>query len=73
MTELKANSDGSLPTEYLTCREVAALIGCTPDWVWKLVRRGRLKAHKIGTRRVRIDRDQLTDWLNRKEPDDVPR
>ena len=50
------------PTELLTIPEVAARLQMTPDGVYKLIQRGKLKAIRISERKTRIPPAALAEY-----------
>ena len=53
--------------EYLTAREVAKLLGKSKDWVIKMARAGRLKAHRFG-HMLAIAKEDLDAFMKEYEP-----
>ena len=49
---------------YLTVAETATLIGCTRDGVYKLIRRGQLKAHRISSHWTVIYRTDIDAMIS---------
>ncbi|URN12498.1 helix-turn-helix domain-containing protein [Streptomyces radiopugnans] len=49
-------------TVGVSVAEAAALMGCSPEWVRALIRRGVLSARRIGARTWEVDRDALDDY-----------
>lgn len=58
--------------ELLTVYEVAEELRLNPQTVRNYIDRGELKAIRVGGRRVRVARDDLTEFLGLRE-DQVPR
>ncbi|MGC9974404.1 MAG: helix-turn-helix domain-containing protein [Gaiellaceae bacterium] len=50
----------------LSAREVGRQIGRSPDRVYELIAAGELPAIRIGPRGIRVPRQALLDWLERK-------
>ena len=46
-----------------TCEEVADLWGCSDNHVRNLIKRGELKAFRIGRRLIRIPADAVEDYV----------
>jgi excisionase family DNA binding protein len=67
-TRIERSSDsGTAPPAPATVTEVsvdeaAALLGCSPEYVRRLTRRGTLAARRIGRRAWAIDRTALDDY-----------
>jgi excisionase family DNA binding protein len=51
----------TLPT-FLTVDELAAVLRCQPEKVYRLAARGELPSYKVEGRRL-FDRGELADWL----------
>ncbi len=47
--------------EFYTAEEVAELLRVTPLTVYRMIKDGRLKAHRIG-RSLRITRENIDQW-----------
>lgn len=45
--------------EYYTVQEAAKLLKVSPSTVWRWIDAGRLRAHRVGARGIRIDRRVL--------------
>jgi excisionase family DNA binding protein len=52
-----------METEFLTVDEVAALLKLNPQTVRNMIDRGELPAVRVGSRRVRIQRSDLDEFL----------
>ena len=50
LTELKANFEPKIPTEYLTRSELAEMLKCDLSTVHNWTKKGKLKAYGIGNR-----------------------
>ena len=50
-------------TEYYTVREAAEALRVSVPTVWRWVRQGRLNAHRIGSRSIRIRRTDLDKMI----------
>jgi excisionase family DNA binding protein len=55
--------------EYLTVAEAAALLRVGPSTIWRWIKAGRLPAHRLGPRTVRIHR---ADVEAMEQPEAVP-
>ncbi len=53
---------GSLPA-FLTVDELAAVLRCQPEKVYRLAARGELPSYKVEGRRL-FDSHEVTAWLN---------
>ncbi|MEW6505509.1 MAG: helix-turn-helix domain-containing protein [Chloroflexota bacterium] len=53
-------------------REVAQRLACTPKHVFELVRSGKIRAIRIGKRRIRVFRESVDRFITDHEikPDD---
>ena len=49
--------------DWLKVREVAELLGLTPQRAYELIARGELPATRIGARSIRINRHELERFL----------
>jgi len=47
----------------LKVKEVADYLNCTTTWVYLLVKQGKLKTVKVGSRAVRIPQDSLDAYI----------
>jgi len=47
----------------LKVTEVADYLNCTTTWVYLLVKQGKLKTVKVGSRAVRIPQDSLDAYI----------
>lgn len=47
------------PEEYYTVPEAATLLKVSPSTVWRWIEAGRLPAHRVGLRGIRISREAL--------------
>jgi len=47
----------------LKVKEVADYLNCTTTWVYLLVKQGKLKTVKVGSRAVRIPQESLDAYL----------
>ena len=58
-----------LPNKSYKVREVAQILGCTVENVYRLIKYGQLKAFKIGPRQayVRVTDIELNDYIHRME------
>lgn len=54
-------------SKLLKVKEVADYLKCTTNWVYILVRQGKLKTVKVGSRSVRITEESLTAYLKAQE------
>lgn len=51
---------------WITCAEVAAMLGVTPRTIWRLAAAGRIpKPLRIGPKSPRWKESALTDYLDR--------
>lgn len=55
----------ALEEEFLTAAQVAGELGMSPDGVYKLINRGKLKAVRRSERNVRVPRLALNAYLRR--------
>ena len=55
---------GLLPT-FLTVDELAAVLRCQPEKVYRLAARGELPSYKVEGRRL-FDRGEVAAWLERQ-------
>ena len=53
---------GSLPT-FLTVDELAAVLRCQPEKVYRLAARGELPSYKVEGRRL-FNEDEVARWLD---------
>jgi excisionase family DNA binding protein len=53
----------TMPT-FLTADELAAILRCQPEKVYRLAARGELPSYKVEGRRL-FDRDEVARWLER--------
>lgn len=51
--------------KWLKCEEVAQACGVAVTTVWAWIRRGHLKAYRLGKRSYRIDADDLDRFITR--------
>ena len=51
----------SLP-KFLTVDELATVLRCQPEKVYRLAARGELPSYKVEGRRL-FDQDEITSWL----------
>jgi excisionase family DNA binding protein len=49
----------------LSIREASAYLSCSTDHVARLVKDGRIPAHRLGDRAIRIRVSDIEDYLNR--------
>lgn len=47
--------------------EVAAILGVHPMTIWREIRRGNLKAFKIGKKDLRVTESSLNEYIKRQE------
>ena len=50
--------------QLLSKREVAGLVGLCPKTIERMIQRGELSAHKLGSR-IRIRRSDVEAWIER--------
>jgi excisionase family DNA binding protein len=53
----------------LTVKQVAEVLGVEPITVYRLIDRGELKAIRIGTCNLRVEREELTAYVARNRTD----
>lgn len=57
-----------VPTKSFKPKEVAEALGCTTDHVYLLIKRGQLKAFRVGGKvNLRITDYDLRDFIQREE------
>lgn len=63
---------GQIERKAYTAKEVAAMLGISDSNVYKMIRRGLLRAVPIGPKEKRIPRQALDEYLegNKKESDE---
>ena len=54
-----------MDTEYFTPDQVAEMLRVHLMTVYRMIKDGRLGAHKIGTRTLRITRKDIDDFISR--------
>lgn len=54
-------SDAS--ARYVNINDAAAYLSCAPKTVRRLISAGKLDAYRLGTRAIRVDREQLDALL----------
>lgn len=59
MTEKEKKQD-----KYLSVNIVADILGCRVRFVYEMVKEGRLKAIRLGSRAIRISEISLTEFIN---------
>lgn len=65
-TELikKSETDIIKAKEFLTVKDVAKLIGCSPNTAYSLIKKGTLKAKNISQRKTLIKRTEIDKLFN---------
>lgn len=61
-----------MPTEekeYLSLEEVADFLGVTYQFIYRLVRTGKLPAARLGTKLYRVSRKDLENYLEQSKKD----
>lgn len=58
-----------IPKKSYKAREVAQILGCTVDNVYRLIKYGQLKAFAVGPRQayIRVTDIELKDYIHRME------
>lgn len=58
--------------KYLPVNQVAKILGCTERFVYLMVKDGKLKALRLGSRAIRISECSLNEFVNSNtvDPDD---
>jgi len=68
MTATNMNANGpalfQAPDEYLTQEQAGEVLGVTARTVYELIRKGKLRASKIGQRIVRVKRSDIDKMLS---------
>lgn len=59
----------NLPNRSYKAKEVAEILGCTTDNVYRLIKYGQLKAFKVGPKQayVRVTDIELQDYIRRMQ------
>lgn len=59
----------STPNKSYKIREVAEMLGCTTDNVYRLIKYGQLKAFRVGPRQtnMRVTDHELNDFIERSK------
>jgi excisionase family DNA binding protein len=57
------------PDRYLPVRQVAETLCCMNQYVYTLIREGRLTAIRIGSRAIRISEKSLSGFINSNKVD----
>ena len=54
-----------------TAQEVAKILHSSPNYVYELIRKGKLKAFKLKIKSIRILKSALEDFLKQNEGNDL--
>lgn len=60
------NEPGPAAPTYVSKKEAARLLSCSPGTIDNMARAGRLARHYIGRKAVRFERQQVLEVLNQK-------
>ena len=69
----KREPQGEKPDRYLPVHQVAERLGCMNQYIYTLIKEGRLTAIRIGSRAIRISEKSLSGFIesNRVDPDEI--